>query len=80
MTEKDHLDELLNNAREKFLPCPFCGGDLWTGKVETPDGNNGWKVSGYRAWCKGCETSMREAPTEAEAIAAWNHRVAPPKP
>ena len=74
MTEKDHLDELLNNVREKeLLPCPFCGGKAISGLTLDDMGyvvcasNDCWGMAGY-------------LPTESDAVTAWNRGATPPKP
>lgn len=55
---------------EPLLPCPFCGG-----RQAYPSHNSPfWSV-----YCPGCDTeAVQFWETVDEAIAAWNHRVAPP--
>lgn len=65
------------NGTVSLLPCPFCGGAVWFGDVQKPDGQSEWIISGYRAWCSECKTSMDEKPTKAEATSAWNLRSVP---
>ena len=50
----------------ELLPCPFCGGDAFTGETLT---------SLYVVLCRGCGAETGAWDTEAEAIAAWNQRV-----
>ena len=49
----------------ELLPCPFCGGDAFTGETLT---------SLYVVLCRGCGAETGAWDTEAEAIAAWNQR------
>ena len=48
------------------LPCAHCGGQP---RIVSPDlGDNTYKI-----YCRACGSSL-EAPTEQEAVAAWNRR------
>lgn len=66
-----------NDAREKLLPCPFCGA-----KAAMEDGRNDrpWVVECPNRECR-AQPFMDHADTRKQAITAWNTRAtAQPEP
>ncbi|MCK5610278.1 Lar family restriction alleviation protein [Candidatus Pacearchaeota archaeon] len=63
---------------EKLKPCPFCGGEAELSPFGFGPVNEPSVLSGMMACCKNekCSCTIM-GDTEAEAIAAWNHRPAP---
>lgn len=57
---------------EELKPCPFCGGDPITEFACTPDGDGAYFVHCQHEDCPAWPNTQGD--TEAEAIAAWNHR------
>lgn len=71
---------MTNTLREKALKaCPFCGAD--NPHVETPvrhaEGEDRLKLLQPYVLCMRCGGIGPSAPTDAEAIAAWNRRASP---
>lgn len=54
---------------KNIKPCPFCGGEANVKMWCDPD-------TPYLVMCESCKASVKDYATEAEAIEAWNHRVA----
>jgi len=63
-------------AREAELaPCPWCDQPpyVYVQEADFPSPKGGWK---QQVWCTACGIVGPRADTEAEAVAAWNHRPA----
>lgn len=72
---KPLADQTQEQVTQALEPCPFCGGGGLPHRVPT-----GWRVS-----CKNCDCQPRPgfpSDNEADAITAWNTRIAstPPSP
>lgn len=55
---------------EKLKPCPFCGEE--EGRTHSDASGYNWSRRFWVTCSGGCVAHGPEAPTEAEAIAAWN--------
>lgn len=71
-----------NAVRVELGPCPFCGGEATTVKIDArPCQVEGWQDA-YWAGCKESVRCSGRLPklhkTEAEAVAAWNQRAPSP--
>lgn len=61
-----------SGAREQLRPCPFCGGEANIYQMHF------WGTT-YTCECSDCGIETKPMDTEAEAIEAWNRRVATDK-
>ena len=61
----------------KLKPCPFCGGEALVQAITFGDDYHTDSLPVWWVACAACgvHTDEYEAPTEAEAVAAWNTRV-----
>lgn len=57
-----------------LLPCPFCGGEAFSDKINAPH----WKTGKETFWveCRSCVAMTVPEETEAAAIEKWNTRTA----
>ena len=64
--------EIFVTQRPKILPCPFCGG---TAEVLSAD----WKYQKLSSYvkCRKCGIATKAYVSIANALSAWNMRVAP---
>ena len=61
---------MINNAENKLLPCPFCGGEAYVkSAISLDDLNLGHVIIS----CFMCSASI-QGQTVAQAIAKWNRR------
>lgn len=63
----------------ELLPCPFCGATNDGFHISvTVSHNLAGAVAGHMVECDQCASFGPDKPSEAEAIAAWNHRLQQP--
>ncbi|MGN6661603.1 MAG: Lar family restriction alleviation protein [Achromobacter mucicolens] len=57
---------------DEILPCPFCGSD----EVTQGSFGSSYNIPQHYVKCEQCGGAVANHDTEAEALAAWNHRAA----
>jgi len=60
---------------DNLKPCPFCGGEAITCKIEQDSFLLGRNIFFYAAQCDSCNVKTPLCKTEEQAIEIWNRRI-----